>query len=131
MTRYVFALPRVAGDSEDADLAVSFISSRIPLDWNLKRWCGQFEWPEGKSCEEVLKQEEVDGAKFPASVVTISGTYRGSAMAGVSTTPRPDYCVMVAELRTPSGSWYVKAKGPQRTVDHWRQSVIDAVREAR
>src|SRR5271165_1822295 len=57
---YQFAVPKVEGDKEDAELIVFFFGKGGggAIDDNLNRWKGFFIPPEGKTIEEASKVEK-------------------------------------------------------------------------
>ncbi len=130
MTTAVYALPAVEGDPEDADLAVSFLGRFVPLQRNVDRWCGQFEFRDGRSCSDVVQQRTLEGTKYPTTIVDISGSYRGGSITGAAGPARPGYRMLAAEIRTPARPWYVKLLGPARTVAHWEESFLRFVGQA-
>jgi hypothetical protein len=132
MTKAIYELPKVEGDAENADLAVSHFPGMrdIPFDANVSRWCGQFEQPDGSSSREAVKRWELEGSKHPATVIEISGRYKASSMAGPAGAPKEDYRMLAAEIRTDGGPWYVKMVGPAKTVEHWKEAFEEFIRTA-
>ncbi|MEP0843193.1 MAG: hypothetical protein HRF43_10855 [Phycisphaerae bacterium] len=128
----VFALPKVEGDAEDAELTVSSLG-HVPLDANVTRWCGQFGIKDPKQCAEAAKRSKLEGTKFPTTIVEISGTYQqsGGPMMQAIGDPKPNYRMLAAELVAPQSRWFVKMVGPEKTVEHWREAFMKYVREAR
>src|SRR5262245_29631257 len=55
-----FAIPKVGGDSEDAELVIFYFGKGGGggNDDNIKRWKGQFIAPEGKTIDEATKIEK-------------------------------------------------------------------------
>ena len=131
MTAAVYALPKVAGDPEDAELTVSFLVRRVPLQMNIDRWCAQFAFGEVKSRAEAVKRQALEGTKYPTTIVEISGGYRGGSMMQPAGPAKPGYRMLAAEIRTPDRPWYVKMVGPEQTVSYWEASFLRFVREAK
>lgn len=131
MTLQVYAAPKAEGDPEDADVAVSALGARMPLKMNVDRWCGQFELPAGKNCENGVKQETLEGTKYATTMIEIVGTYKGSSMMGAPATPKPNYMMLTAEVVTPERPYYIKMVGPQKTVEKWRAAFTDAIKAAK
>lgn len=130
MTDRVFVLARAEGDPEDADLALSHLEQHVAMQGpagNLARWTGMFGYS-GPAIEQNAKVRELEGVKLAITLVDISGTYRGSMMAPSS--PKENYRMLVAEIRTPQRPYYVRLVGPQRTVAKWEESFMMFVREA-
>ena len=131
MTLLVYAAPKVEGDPEDADVAVSALGSKVPLKMNVDRWCGQFDLPAGQTCETAARRETPQGTKYPTTLVQISGAYKGMSMMAAQGPPKENYKMVAAEILTPERAFYVKMTGPEKTVEHWRPALIDAIKAAR
>jgi hypothetical protein len=130
MTEQVFALPKAEGDEEDADLAVSFLGTLVPLNMNVDRWCEQFGIGRGAPCEDAARKTMLDNTKYPTTVIEITGTYTASSMMAPAGEPKPGYKMLAAEIRTPTKPWYVKLIGPEKTVEKWRDDFTKYVRSA-
>jgi len=132
MTEQVFVLPRVEGDVEDADLAVSTLGRHVPLDMNISRWCSQFGL-NSEECQKATKQQKLEGTKFPTTIVEISGTYQpsGGPMMQAAGPAKPGYKMLAAELIAPQDRWFVKLIGPEKTVEKWREAFMKYVKEAK
>ena len=128
MTDQVFALPKAEGDPEDGDLALSHLEQHIPMQGNLSRWAGMFGY-QGAAVDQNVKKQELQGVRFPTTVVDISGTYKGSTMAPVNPA-KDDYRMLVAEIRSPQRPYYVRLIGPAKTVAKWEEAYMKFVREA-
>ena len=129
MTDQVFTLAKAEGDPEDADLALSHLGQHIAMQGNLARWAGMFGY-QGAAVEQNVKQQDLQGVKFPTTVVDISGTYRSSSMMAPAGPPKENYRMLVAEIRTPQQPYYVRMIGPQKTVAKWEEAYMKFVREA-
>jgi hypothetical protein len=76
LRKYQFAVPKVDGDADDAELAV-FSFGASGKEENLKRWKSQFIAPAGKTIDEVSKVEEFKiGKVADVFVLDISGTFK-------------------------------------------------------
>ena len=76
---YQFAVPKVEGDKEDAELVVFFFGAGGggSTDDNLKRWKGQFIAPEGKTIDDASKVEKFKvGKEADVVYLDISGTFK-------------------------------------------------------
>jgi hypothetical protein len=131
MTLQVYAAPKVEGDPEDADVAVSTLGTKVPLTMNVDRWCSQFDFPEGQTCDKNKQQQKLEGTTHPTTLVEITGTYKGSSMMAAPSAPKPGYKMLAAEIVTPEAPYYVKVVGPIKTVDRWREPLIDAIKAAK
>jgi hypothetical protein len=129
MTDRVYALPKAEGDPEDGDLALSHLEQHISMQDNLDRWAGMFGY-QGEAVAQNAKKQELDGVKFPTTVVDISGTYKSSSMMAPAGPPKENYRMLVAEIRTPQRPYYVRLIGPQKTVAKWEEAYMKFVREA-
>jgi len=129
MTVQVYALPKVEGELEDADLAVSHFPEmkNIPLARQIERWCAQFEQPDGRPGVEVVRQWTLEGGRSPTTIIDICGRYRPGPAMGRRASPRERYRMLAAEIRTDAGPWYVKLIGPEKTVSHWKEAFLKFV----
>jgi hypothetical protein len=134
MRKAQFALPRVADDAEDAELAVFYFGAGQggSVEANLRRWYGQFTQPDSSSSAEKAKtaNEVVDGMNL--TVVDVSGTYVGSMMPGMPEEQnKPNFRMLGAVLETPQGAYFFKLVGPEKTVAHWANSFSEFVKSAK
>lgn len=132
MTTKIYALPKAEGDAEDGDVAISFLDKDVSLDMNVQRWCTHFNLGEGRTCAQAAQQQKLEGTKHPTTIVEINGTYVGGGpMMGPQSPPKPNYVMLAAEIVKEGRRWYVKLVGPKQTVDRWRESFMQVVREAK
>lgn len=134
MRKAQFALPRVADDPEDAELAVFYFGAGQggSVQSNLTRWYGQFTQPDSSSSAEKAKsaQAVVDGMNL--TTVDLSGTYVGSMMPGMPEEQnKPNYRMLAAVLETPHGPYFFKLVGPEKTVAKWAGSFDEFVKSAK
>lgn len=134
MRKAQFALPRVAEDGEDAELAVFYFGAGQggSVEANLRRWYGQFTQPDSSSSADKAKtsQDVVDGMNL--TIVEVSGTYVGSMMPGMPEEQnKPNFRMLGAVLETPQGPYFFKLVGPEKTVAHWAKSFSEFVKSAK
>jgi hypothetical protein len=134
MRKAQFTLPRVAGDPEDAELAVFYFGAGQggSVEANLQRWYGQFEQPDSSSSAEKAKtsQDVVDGMNL--TMVDVNGTYTASMMPGMGEHfNKPNFRMLAAVLETPQGPYFFKLVGPEKTVAHWANSFSEFVKSAK
>ncbi len=124
MRRAQYRLPRVSGDSEDAEMVIFFFREQGgSVQANLDRWIGQFRKADGSPASEAAKISHKESHGIPLTLVDVSGTYRGSAgpmMAPAE--PKPNFRMLAAIAETPSGPWFFKLTGPEETVTQWEES---------
>jgi hypothetical protein len=134
MRKAQFTLPRVAGDPEDAELAVFYFGAGQggSVEANLQRWYGQFTQPDSSASAEKAKtlHEVVDGMNL--TIVDVSGTYVGSMMPGMQEEQnKPNFRMLAAVLETPQGPYFFKLVGPEKTVAYWANSFSEFVKSAK
>ncbi len=129
MTLRIFSGEKAEGDTEDADLAISDLGNQQPLEGLITFWCGRFQLPEGQTCKDVAKVEELEGLAFPASLVRIEGTYTGGSRPTGG--PLEDYVQIAVEIRVPGHPHYVKLTGPRKTVEKWHDAFMGVVKSAK
>lgn len=104
MRKASFKVPKVDGDPEDGDLAVSMAGGTKPA--NVARWCNQF----GKG--EADKTDERTVAGMPVTVVEIKGKYAG--MGGAA---KDNWMLLGAVVPGAAGQLhFFKLTGPEKTV---------------
>lgn len=124
MRRAQYRLPQVAGDPEDAEMAVFFFPGQGgSVQANVDRWIGQFSKPDGSPASEVAKITHKQSHGIPLTVLDVSGTYRGSGGPMMAASkPKADFRMLAAVAETSSGPWFFKLTGPARTVAKWEAS---------
>ncbi|MDA2931355.1 DUF2203 domain-containing protein [Acidobacteria bacterium AH-259-O06] len=119
-----YRLPRVEGDSEDAELVIYYFrGGGGSVQANVDRWIGQFSKADGSPAKDVARVSEKDSHGLHLSIVDVSGTYhqsRGPMMA--QTQAKPNYRMLAAVAEATGGPWFFKLTGPQNTVDNWEDS---------
>src|SRR5262245_17945897 len=118
-----YRLPKAATDTEDASLVLYYFGQNQggSATANVERWISQMKQPEGSS----PKQEslEVNGLKVTA--VDVGGTYVAETAPGSGTFHnKPGYRLRAAVVETPSGNYYVKLVGPEKTVTQWNDAFL-------
>jgi len=111
-----FEIPPVDGDSEAAELAVSYSQGNFGgIEGNVKRWVGQFESKgrKAKAAEGKSKQGEY-------GIADITGTYNKPIGPPIrrQTTAMPGARMIAALLlvNDGKGSYSLKLTGPEKTV---------------
>jgi len=120
-----FALPRIAGDSEDASVVVYFFgtSGGGGVQANVDRWIGQMRQPDGKPSKDLAKTTSLESHGLKISLVDVSGTFTAEMTPGAGdNVNKPGFRLMAAVVETPGGPYYVKLTGPQKTVAKWSDS---------
>lgn len=115
--RYLqFRLPKVKGDTEDAELVV-FKGLGGSAAENLARWKRQFTPPAGKVTEIKI-------GGHPASLLDASGTYGFNPAPfnpASKTIARPNYRMLAVHFDGPKDVYHIKLMGPARTVEHYQK----------
>ncbi len=108
MRKATFKIPRVAGDSEDAELAVSAATGGI--DQNIERWSGQFG--NAKPTREARRPNNLD-----VTLVELKGTFAsGGGMMGGPSVAKPGYMLLGAIVNGGDRLHFFKLTGPEKTV---------------
>jgi hypothetical protein len=115
-----YAVPRYAGDPEEADVSVTRAGGDVSS--NVERWAQQFEG----AGEPKLRSQTVHGLEV--TVVEIEGAY---ASAMHPETPRPGWALLGAIVKTRGQPYFFKMTGPAATVRAARagfSSLIESLR---
>jgi hypothetical protein len=108
MRKATYKIPKVDGDTEDAELTVSAAAGGV--EPNVKRWSGQFGNAEAKT-----EPRTPNGLKV--TVVEIKGTFAsGGGMMGGPTTSKEKFMLLGAVVDGPDRQHFFKMTGPEKTV---------------
>ncbi|MDW8266523.1 MAG: hypothetical protein RMJ52_14455 [Gemmataceae bacterium] len=129
--RYMqFRLPRVEGDSADAELVI-FRGLGGSAKANIERWKGQFQPPEGKKIDDVAKVSEFKVGDVPVTYLDISGTYLDKFppfAPNAKTVPKPNYRMLAVHFDGPKNVYHIKLVGPAKTVAKYQQGFEEWVK---
>ena len=113
-----YAVPRVPGDTVDAELLVYYFGgSGGTVDANIERWIGQMQQPDGRPSSAVAKRQSrtVNGLKV--TLVDVPGTYIAEMTPGASQRHNsPNFHLRAAVIETSNGPYFIKLTGPAKTV---------------
>ncbi len=112
-----YKIPRVAADTEDAEMSVSQAGGGTTA--NLDRWVGQFD----EASKKTLKKTERTAGSFKATTVELEGTFATGAMMGGPATPKTGWALIGAIVETPGMAHFFKLTGPAATVKSARGEV--------
>ena len=106
------------GDSAGAELVIfHFPGSGGSAEANIKRWQGQFTGPKGEPGADVSKTDTMMVGLVQVVTTDVSGTQLASSSMGMgSSTDLPNYRMIASVIETPSGNWFIKVTGPQKTM---------------
>lgn len=108
MRKATYRIPKVDGDTEDAELTVSAAAGGV--DANVKRWSGQFGNAEAKT-----EPRSPNGLKV--TLVEIKGTFAsGGGMMGGPSVPKEKFMLLGAVVDGGDRQHFFKMTGPEKTV---------------
>jgi hypothetical protein len=99
-------------------------------DANLERWIAQMEGPNGGPATATRSEMTVNNVSIKS--VTVTGTLLPSTMSGI-TEKRPGWKMLGSVVEGPGGPWFLKATGPEATLDAERMgysAMLSALRAA-
>lgn len=105
-----FALPGDKGEDTDGRLTVSTAGGSI--DANIERWKTQFVGALEKS-----KQEQTKAAGLTITLVDFAGEFNDQRGPFAPAVKRPGYRMIAAVLPVEGQLYFVKATGPQKTME--------------
>ena len=122
-----YALPKAAGDAEDAELIVYYFGgSGGSVQANLDRWLGQMEQPDGRPSKAVAKTSSLTANTLKMTVLDVTGRYVAEISPGSPARHnKPGFRMKAVVIETPRGPYFVKLTGPEKTVGRW-ESAFDA-----
>jgi hypothetical protein len=127
-----FTLPRADGDAVDAELVIYYFGgSGGSVDANIQRWIGQMQQPDGKPASNV-KRDTAHVNGLTVTLIDVSGTYVAETAPGAATHHNnAGYRLRAGVVETPSGPYYIKLTGPQKTVAKWEKAFADFIASMR
>jgi hypothetical protein len=131
MRNATFIVPRVDGDSEDGELAITYFGPGQggDIQKNIERWLGQFA---DRKPEEGRRADRTVNGLVQHTLEIDEGTF-SSGMPGGPQQPKKDYALLGAIVIAPSGSYFFKLTGPKATVKAAREKFyqfLDTVKPA-
>ena len=129
-----FTLPKVAGDAEDAALAIYYFGTGQggTVQANLDRWMSQMAQPDGTPSKDVAKTTTLTSRGLKITVVDVSGTYVAELTPGSTERHnKPGFRQLAAVVETTSGPYFVKLTGPARTIAKWADSYTTFLKSIR
>jgi hypothetical protein len=134
MRQAQYRLPRVEGDSEDAEMVVYYFrGGGGGVQANVDRWIGQFSKPDGSPADDNAKTTNTVVRGIPVTIVAVSGTYSGAmGPMGGSSEPKTNYRMLAAVAEAGNGPWFFKLTGPAKTVANWEpsfESFVDSIQQ--
>jgi len=112
-----YALPRAAGDAQDAELVVYYFGGQGgSLDANIERWVGQMQQPGGRPPGAVKRDSRtINGLKV--TLVDLSGTYVAEMSPGSGQLhDNPGFRMRAGYIETAMGPYFIKLVGPSKTI---------------
>ncbi|MCG3199528.1 MAG: hypothetical protein GHCLOJNM_04046 [bacterium] len=124
------SIPPASGDEQAGEIAF-FASIGGSAQDNLDRWIGQFSQPDGSDSKAKAKIEDLEGEHHKFKLLDLSGTMLASSMPGAVATPeRAGWRLLGSIIETPSGPWFLKGVGPEKTMAAAREPFIEMCRSA-
>jgi hypothetical protein len=119
-----FALPKAAGDDSDGRLTLSRAGGAVEA--NIDRWRGQFG---GKPEKDEVKTLDVAGVKV--TWVDLAGQFNDSRGPMSPPKMKPGYRMLAAIIPAGDFSVFVKATGPQKTLEAHAETLKKFVQSAK
>ena len=111
----------VPGPGGDGELVVyRFKGGAGGVEANMTRWKGQFTPPEGKTLDDVSKQEKKTVGALTMHTLDVTGRYVAAMTPGAAQKhDNPDYRMLAAIIEGSGDPLFFKATGPAKTLDVW------------
>lgn len=121
-----FILPRVKGDPEDGELVVFYFGPRGAgsADANLARWSQMVQKPKGMSDADYKQRKNLKIAGLDVTTLELHGTYTPATFGAPPKQPKTGYAMFAAVIETRNGAYYLRAAGPQATMQHWKKDYV-------
>jgi hypothetical protein len=129
MRKASYRIPKAAGDTEDAELAVFYFGPGQGggIDANVERWVKQFS---GIKPDDVKRGDRQANGLRQHTVEIERGTF-ASGMPGAPAGAKENYGLLAGIVEAPTGSYFFKMTGPQKTVRGARDAfykLLDSVK---
>lgn len=121
MRKAQFALPRAAGDSEDAELII-FDSRSLggggDAESNLARWRGMMTTADGQPIgDDAVTRENMSVGDAKVYFLDATGRFAPAQMPGMAAgAPKDNYRMLAAVIEAGDERWYIRATGPAATM---------------
>lgn len=115
-----------AGDPEPGNIAVFYFGpSAGGVEANIERWYGQMEIPSGKPAAEAAMRETFTANGLEVTFIDLSGHLAASTMPGMGASGKKEnYRMLAAIVMAPSGPWFFKGTGPEKTMAEGRDAFV-------
>lgn len=131
MRKAQYKLPKVEGDSEDAELVLYFFGTGQggTVQANIDRWVDQMQQADGSASKEKAKIETLIVNGLKVTTVDVGGTYTAQMSPGSDKHyDNRNSRLRAAVVETPKGNYFAKLIGPEKTVSRWDQSFNEYVK---
>ena len=122
------------GDAAPAEIAVfHFPGSGGSSAANIERWKSQYAGPGGEPGSAPAKTDTMMVGLLTVVTTDVSGTQlaQSSMMGGAATKDMANYRMIASVIETPSGNWFLKATGPQKTMTANEAKIREFVKRAK
>lgn len=134
MRKYQFKIPASSAEGEPADVVVFYFGPGEGggTQANLDRWRGQFRDAEGNPLSaDAAKTERFKAGEWDVVLIEMAGTF-ASGMPGMGpTTDKSGYRMIGGVVEAPGGSYFIKATGPDATIQQHRDSIMRFILSAK
>ena len=115
------AQARIPGPAGAAELAIfPFAGGGGPAEANIERWIGQIDQPAAPP-----RRGSFSTHGLAISWVEVAGTMKASTVGMGPATARPGSRLLGAVVEGPGGPWFVKATGPEKTIEKHSGEIRD------
>jgi hypothetical protein len=128
---YTFTVPKAEGDERETEVQIiSFGKDNDGggLAANIKRWKGMFDAPEGKTIDDVSKQETFNVGSAKVTTLDIQGIYLDKFPPfdpNAKTIRRPEYRRVNVFFDSEGGTYFIIFVGPAKTVAQNKKAFDD------
>lgn len=122
---YTFRLAKVAGDTEDAELAIFLTPGGGSVEQNIERHIAKFEAPAGKKAEDIRKRSKVKVGPLDAAYLDIQGTFLKKFPPfdpNAKTTRVDNFRELYVVFESKEGLASFVLLGPAKTIEHHKKA---------
>ena len=128
-----FELPRIEGDTEDAELVVFYFGGEGgTLEANLERWTNQMLQPGDRPSAEVASTTSFEVSNMLITVLDVPGIFAAEVQPGSKMRYyKRGFRLKAAVVESPVGPFFFKVTGPDRTVTRWNPTFTTLLESVR
>jgi hypothetical protein len=122
-----FTLPKAEGDAHDADVVIFSLGGGTKA--NIDRWKAQFDLPEGKKAEDVIKETKMKVGDAEVTYLDIRGTYKTPPFDPKYAGKKLEkFRLLGVIIETKDAPYQIRCVGPEKTIEQYKKGFDEWVK---